>query len=147
MVIVAGGPRTLRPPMGPEVIGCADLATPIILSPMANHTVELDAVLTALADPTRRAVIRRLAGGPASVGELAAPFPIALPTFLKHVRALESSGLIRTRKSGRIRTCALRQERLTLVQDWLDDQRHLWESRTDRLEQLVTSPTPTEEES
>ncbi|KQU34499.1 helix-turn-helix transcriptional regulator [Rhodococcus sp. BP-349] len=114
---------------------------------MANHTAELDAVLTALGDPTRRAVVRRLGAGPASVGELAAPFPIALPTFLKHVRSLESSGLIRTAKVGRVRTCTLHRERLDLVQDWLDDQRHLWESRTDRLEQLVTSPTPTEEDS
>ena len=104
-------------------------------------------MLDALGDPTRRAVIRRLGTGPASVSELAAPFPISLPTFLEHVRTLESSGLIRTAKAGRVRTCTLRPDRLTLVQDWLDDQRHLWESRTDRLEQLVASPIPTKEES
>ncbi len=98
----------------------------------------LDEVFVALADPTRRAVIRRLGEGPASVGELAAPFPITLPSFMKHVRTLERSGLIRTRKSGRVRTCVLDRERLSLVDDWLAEQRALWEQRTDRLEQFVT---------
>jgi len=98
----------------------------------------LDAVFVALADPTRRAVIRRLGAGPASVGELAEPFPIALPSFMKHVRTLESCGLIRTRKSGRVRTCTLNRDRLSLVDDWLAEQREIWERRTDRLERFVT---------
>jgi len=102
---------------------------------------DLDGVFVALADPTRRAVIRRLGAGPASVGELAEPFPIALPSFMKHVRMLETHGLIRTRKSGRVRTCALNRERLALVDDWLAEQRALWEQRTDRLEQFVTNPS------
>lgn len=102
---------------------------------------DLDGVFVALADPTRRAVIRRLGAGPASVGELAEPFPIALPSFMKHVRMLETHGLIRTRKSGRVRTCALNRERLALIDDWLADQRALWEQRTDRLEQFVTDPS------
>ncbi|WP_309103798.1 metalloregulator ArsR/SmtB family transcription factor [Microbacterium sp.] len=104
---------------------------------MANHSV-LDEVFIALSDPTRRAVIRRLGEGPASVGELSEPFSITLPSFMKHVRTLESSGLIRTHKTGRVRTCVLNRERLDLVDDWLADQRRLWESRTDRLEQFVT---------
>jgi len=104
---------------------------------MAKHDA-LDDVLAALADPTRRAVIRRLGEGPASVGELATPFPITLPSFLKHVRMLEASGLIRTRKSGRVRMCTLDHDRLSLVEDWLAEQRRLWERRTDRLEQFVT---------
>ncbi|MFW6598960.1 ArsR/SmtB family transcription factor [Propionibacteriaceae bacterium Y2011] len=100
----------------------------------------LDDVFVALADPTRRAVIRRLGEGSASVGELAEPFPITLPSFMKHVRMLETSGLIRTRKTGRVRICTLNQKRLSLVDDWLAEQRDLWEQRTDRLEQFVTHP-------
>lgn len=106
---------------------------------MAKHAV-LDEVFVALADPTRRAVIRRLGYGPASVSELAQPFSITLPSFMKHVRTLESSGLVRTSKLGRVRTCTLDRERLALIDDWLADQRRLWEGRTDRLEQFVTDP-------
>ena len=65
---------------------------------------------------------------------------MTLPSFMKHVRALEASGLIRTRKVGRVRTCVLNRERLAVLDDWLAEQRTLWESRTDRLEQSVTDP-------
>jgi DNA-binding transcriptional ArsR family regulator len=104
---------------------------------MANHA-EVDGVFAALSDPTRREVIRLLGKGPASVGQLSAPFAITLPSFMKHVRALEASGLIRTRKVGRVRTCSLNRERLALVDDWLAEQRGIWEARTDRLADLVT---------
>ncbi|WP_432540760.1 ArsR/SmtB family transcription factor [Kineococcus sp. SYSU DK002] len=104
---------------------------------MANNAV-LDGVFTALSDPTRRAVIQRLGRGPATVSELAEPFPITLPSFLKHVRVLEASGLIRTTKSGRVRTCTLRPEELEPVAEWLAAQRDLWRGRTDRLEALLT---------
>lgn len=107
---------------------------------MANHPGEADELFLALADPTRRAVIRRLGTGPASVGELARDFPIALPSFMKHVRTLEATGLIRTAKSGRVRTCVLNRERLQLVDDWLTAERRVWEARTDRLEHFVTTP-------
>lgn len=107
---------------------------------MDKYSQELDGVLVALADPTRRAVIRRLGNGPASVGELARAFPITLPSFMKHVRTLETNGLIRTAKVGRVRTCTLNRERLALVEDWLAEERRLWDARTDRLEQLVTNP-------
>lgn len=106
---------------------------------MANYSDDLDEVLVALADPTRREVVRRLGSGPASVGELARPFPITLPSFMKHLRTLESSGLVCTAKSGRVRTCTLNHERLALLDGWLDEQRAIWEARTDRLEALVTS--------
>ena len=105
---------------------------------MAHYAAQLDGVFVALADPTRRAVIRRLGRGPASVGELAREFPMALPSFLKHVRMLEGNGLIRTAKEGRVRTCTLNRERLALVDDWLAEQRRIWQDRTDRLEQFVT---------
>ena len=94
-------------------------------------------MFVALADATRRDVIRRLGRGPTSVGELAREFPMTLPSFMKHVRTLESNGLIRTVKVGRVRTCVLNRERLALVDDWLAEQRAMWEERTDRLESLV----------
>lgn len=107
---------------------------------MAQYSAELNGVFVALADPTRRGVIRRLGLGPTSVGDLAREFPMTLPSFMKHVRTLETNGLIRTVKVGRVRTCVLNRERLALVGDWLAEQRRVWEERTDRLEDLVTDP-------
>ena len=109
-----------------------------IVSHVANYRDDLDAVLLALADPTRRRIVRRLGRGPASVGELARPFEMTLPSFMKHVRALETSGVIRTTKTGRVRSCELNRDRLALVDDWLAEQRELWSDRTDRLEAFVT---------
>lgn len=107
---------------------------------MAQYSAQLDGVFVALADPTRRGVIRRLGHGPVSVGDLAREFPMTLPSFMKHVRTLESTGLIRTAKSGRVRTCVLNRESLALVDDWLAQERRVWAERTDRLENLVTDP-------
>ena len=111
---------------------------------MDNYSHSLDSIFVALADPTRRAVVRQLGNGPASVSELARSFPIALPSFLKHVRTLEASGLIYTSKSGRVRTCTLDRQRLALVDDWLAGERRIWEDRTDRLEQFVTQQKETQ---
>jgi DNA-binding transcriptional ArsR family regulator len=105
---------------------------------MAQYEADVDGVFVALADPTRRTVIRRLGRGPTSVGDLAAEFPMTLPSFMKHVRTLESNGLIRTVKVGRVRTCVLNRERLAVVDDWLGEQRRIWTDRTDRLEAFVT---------
>ncbi len=105
---------------------------------MAQREAVVDGVFVALADSTRRAVISRLGRGPASVGDLAHDFPMTLPSFMKHVRTLEASGLIRTTKSGRVRTCELDRTRLAVVESWLDEQRRVWEARTDRLEAFVT---------
>lgn len=102
---------------------------------MANH--RLDDIFQALADPTRRAVIGRLGTGPASVGELAAPFAMALPSFMKHIQALEGAGLIRTRKQGRVRHCAIEPRALAAADAWLAAQGALWEVRTDRLTDFV----------
>jgi len=104
---------------------------------MDQYPARLSSVFQALADPTRRAVLGRLGRGPASVGELAKPFDMALPSFMKHIRLLEDSGLIRTRKRGRVRTCALEKKRFAIVEAWLSAQRAIWEGRTDRLEQFV----------
>ena len=107
---------------------------------MAQYASALDTVFAALSDPTRRLVIGELGRGPASVGVLARSSPMTLPSFMKHIRMLESSGLIRTAKAGRVRTCTLNRERLAAVDDWLAEQRAIWERRTDRLEQFVTTP-------
>lgn len=93
----------------------------------------LDTAFHALADPTRRAVIARLITGPAAVKDLAAPFDMGLPSFLKHVRVLEDSRLIGSEKVGRVRTCRLVPSRLAAAESWLSEQRAIWEARTDRL--------------
>jgi DNA-binding transcriptional ArsR family regulator len=103
---------------------------------MANHQT-LDSVFRALGDPTRRAVVQRLGRGPATVSELAEPFGIGLPTFMKHMGVLESSGLIRTRKSGRIRTCMLERRKLAAAERWFDEQRAMWASRYQNLDNLL----------
>lgn len=99
----------------------------------------LDGIFQALADPTRRAVIGRLGRGPASISELARPFDMALPSFMKHIRLLESTGLIRTHKTGRVRTCTIERKSFVAAESWLDAQRAVWEARTDRLERFVTT--------
>lgn len=104
---------------------------------MDKFSEPLDGIFQALADPTRRAVLGRLAAGPASISELAQPFDMALPSFLKHIQLLEGSGLIRTHKQGRVRTCALQQDRFAAVEGWLSQQRAEWEARAARLERFV----------
>lgn len=79
----------------------------------------------------------RLCEGEASVGELAKPFAMALPSLLKHIRILESSGLVASAKTGRVRTCSLQPEALATVEVWLAAQREIWEQRLDRLERYV----------
>ena len=86
-----------------------------------------------MADPTRRAVIEQLAGGKATVSELAAPHPIALPTFMRHLKVLEDTGIVRSVKKGRVRTCTLEAAPLIAAQGWLAWQRAVWEGRNDRL--------------
>ncbi|NNC02200.1 helix-turn-helix transcriptional regulator [Corallococcus exiguus] len=111
---------------------------------MEKHPEPLNGIFQALADPTRRAVIARLGKGPASISDLAKPFDMALPSFMKHIHFLEDSGLIRTHKEGRVRTCALEKKPFATVESWLSAQRALWEARTDRLEQFVTGASSKE---
>ena len=103
---------------------------------MAN---QLDSFFSAMADPTRRAVIERLTRGPAPVGDLHAPHDIALPTFLKHLKVLEAAGLIRSEKVGRVRTVHIEAAPLAEAEDWLKRQRRVWEGRLDRLDALARS--------
>jgi DNA-binding transcriptional ArsR family regulator len=106
---------------------------------MVTAAVEIDAVFRALADPTRRAVVERLGRGPAAVGELAAPFAMALPSFMQHLAVLEAAGVVRSRKTGRVRTVHLEAERLAPAETWLVDQRLLWSRRLDRLDAYLLS--------
>jgi DNA-binding transcriptional ArsR family regulator len=104
---------------------------------MANTQTALDSVFHALADPTRRAVIWRLGRGSATVSELAKPFDMALPSFMKHIGVLETSGLIGSKKVGRVRTCKIKPKKLAAAETWLHEQRALWEGRADRLTEYV----------
>lgn len=104
---------------------------------MPNYNPRLNQVFQALADPTRMAVIARLAEGPAPVSELAQPFNMALPSFTQHLGVLEKSGLVTSQKTGRSRTYELHPETLRLASTWLDERRRLWESRLDRLDNVL----------
>lgn len=104
---------------------------------MRQDPGHLNDIFQALADPTRRAVLGRLSRGPASVSELAKPFDMALPSFMQHLRVLETSGCIRTHKEGRVRVCVLEEHALAAVESWLAQRRAEWEGRTDRLEEFV----------
>ena len=94
----------------------------------------VDGVFRALSDPTRRRVVERLGYGAASVSELAAPFDMALPSFVQHLRVLEESGLVRSVKQGRVRTYQLTPKPMKDVEDWLATQRSLWEQRLNQLD-------------
>lgn len=104
---------------------------------MANQSMQLDNVFGALSHATRRGIVMRLCEGEASVGELAKPFEMALPSLLKHICILESSGLVASEKTGRVRMCSLQTEALTTIEAWLAVQREILEQRLDRLEVYV----------
>jgi DNA-binding transcriptional ArsR family regulator len=94
-----------------------------ILKLMLNQDASLDQLFQALADPTRRAILDRLSHGPASVSELAAPFDISLPAVVQHLQTLETSGLVRTQKVGRVRTCRIDPAALGEAEQWLNERR------------------------
>jgi DNA-binding transcriptional ArsR family regulator len=104
---------------------------------MVQSQSALNLVYSALSDPTRRAMITRLARGPVSVSALAQPLNMSLTAAAKHVRLLERSGIVSTRKTGRVRTCHIDPKRLGLAQDWLAKQRAVWEARFDALDKVV----------
>ncbi|MGP8058382.1 MAG: ArsR/SmtB family transcription factor [Acidimicrobiales bacterium] len=109
---------------------------------MLNQPVTLDAVLHALADPTRRAIVERLVRSPASVSDLAAPLAMSLSAVLQHLGVLEATGLVRSEKVGRVRTCRLETAGLRLAEDWIVGQRTDWERRLDRLDEHLVDPRP-----
>jgi DNA-binding transcriptional ArsR family regulator len=105
----------------------------MILKHMLNQSVDLDGLFHALADPARRAMIERLSRGPAPVSELARPLPMSLPAAMQHLGVLEAAGLVRSKKVGRVRTCAIEPQALSQIEQWIDARRIEWEHRLDRL--------------
>lgn len=111
---------------------------------MNNRVATLDDVFSALSDPTRRAILERLALGELSISELAFPFRISLPAISKHLRVLEEAGLIVRRKQGRTYYCSLQAAPMREATDWLDRYRRFWEGQFDQLARYLAE---TEEES
>lgn len=109
---------------------------------MSSPNDPLSAVFAALADPTRRAILARLAEGEAPVGELARPFDMSAPAISKHLRVLEAAGLIERQVSARWRICHLRADALHGAHDWLDAYRRHWEGNLDRLVEYVERNQP-----
>ena len=116
-----------------------------ILKHVLNDSPQLDRAFQALSDPIRRGMLARLSCGPASVSELAAPLPISLPAVLQHLQALEASGLIATRTSGRVRPCRIEPATWSAAESWIAAQRAAWEGRLDRFEahlETIQKETP-----
>jgi len=106
---------------------------------MLNQSAALDLAFQALADPTRRAMVERLARSPASVSDLARPFSMSLPAVMQHLAVLESSGLVVSEKTGRVRTCRVETRALGLVEQWINARRTEWEQRLDRLDDYLNA--------
>jgi DNA-binding transcriptional ArsR family regulator len=104
---------------------------------MPYHSTSLDLAFHALSDPTRRAVISRLAGGEVPVSVLAEPFDMTLPSFAQHLKVLEDCGLITSEKRGRSRWCRLMKSRFDEASDWMQAERRSWADRLDRLEDYL----------
>jgi len=104
---------------------------------IVSHMAHLDRIFHSLSDGTRRAVIAQLANGPASIGDLAQRHRMALPSFMKHIRVLEASEIVTSRKVGRVRMCQLRPDALAAAQGWLEKERRVWEVRLDQLDAFL----------
>lgn len=104
---------------------------------MTLPSAHLDAAFSALADPTRRAILARLVSGEATVNEIAAPFEISLPAVSRHLKVLERAGLIARGREAQSRPCRLDAAGLREVAGWVDAYRRLWEERFDRLDQYL----------
>lgn len=107
---------------------------------MPKQPAPIILVFQALADPTRLAVVERLSRGPAATSELAAPFPMALPSFVQHLDVLREAGLVRSSKKGRVRTYELAPNALRAAEGWMAEQRQLWEHRLDQLDAFLHEP-------
>ncbi len=107
---------------------------------MPSKRVRIDRVFHALGDPTRRTMMERLSLGPISVSALASPLDITLAAVVQHLQMLEESGLVKTEKTGRVRTCRLEPGGLEVAERWIADRRSLWERRLDRLGDLLDKP-------
>jgi DNA-binding transcriptional ArsR family regulator len=100
---------------------------------MPNYETSLDLAFQALADPTRRAIVERLSRGPAPVSELAKPMAMSLPAVMQHLTVLETAGLVRSQKIGRVRTCQINPLALSQAEQWITQRRTEWAQRLDRL--------------
>lgn len=100
---------------------------------MLNQQLPVDRLFHALADPARRTMVDRLSRGPATVSELAQPLEMSLPAVMQHLQILEASGLVRSAKQGRVRTCHIQRQALQPVERWINERRAAWERRLDRL--------------
>ena len=118
----------------------------LVKSVLNYSTDEVDGVLAALADPTRRRIVEHLGQGPASVTQLAAPLPMSLPAVVQHLKVLEECGLVSSEKVGRVRTCRLEVKRLDTVQSWIEARRRTWERRLDRLGDYLLASDATAEQ-
>ena len=108
-------------------------------------TVDLDRVFQAVADPTRRAIVERLVRGPESVSRLAEPLPMSLPAVVQHLQVLETAGLVRSEKVGRVRTYRIEPSALRTAEAWFAERRTLWEVRLDRLGEALADPEATQD--
>ena len=106
---------------------------------------DLDKTFAALADPARRAMVERLVSGPASVSELARPLPMSLPAVMLHLKVLEDCGLVTSRKEGRVRTCRIDPNKLSLAEQWVSERRRMWEQSLDRLGAFLEQTKPEDE--
>jgi DNA-binding transcriptional ArsR family regulator len=109
---------------------------------MLNQSEAMDRVFHALADPSRRRVVQQLSRAPASVSELAKPLDMSLPSVMQHLQVLEESGLIRTEKVGRVRTCHIEPKALSVAEGWIAAQRTMWSHRLDRIADLLVADQP-----
>ena len=108
---------------------------------MLNNQSNLDLVFHALSDPARRAMVARLTRGPAPVSELAKPLDMSLSAVVQHLAVLETSGLVRSEKTGRVRTCRIEPKTLRSAEQWITERRTVWERRLDRLGEYLASQT------
>jgi len=116
---------------------CGNVQIGVLLSHMGKYDPAIQDVFQALADPTRCAIVAVLGQGPRTVSMLAGPFEMALPSLMKHLAVLERSGVVRSHKRGRVRTCELVPARLGEAEQWLAEQRAVWEARADRMVDFV----------
>jgi DNA-binding transcriptional ArsR family regulator len=107
---------------------------------MLNY--QLDRTFAALADPARRAMVERLAQGPATVSELAKPLPMSLPAAMLHLKVLEDCGLVKSQKTGRVRTCRIEPQALGQAEMWVAERRQMWERHLDRLGAFLEETNP-----
>ncbi len=107
---------------------------------MQREKPDIDRIFRALGDPTRRAMVEKLSGGPISVSRLAEPFGITLAAVVQHIQVLEDCGLVQSEKHGRVRTCRIDPAGLQVAAQWIADRKSPWELRLDKLGELLAEP-------